>query len=40
VNGLKIPYSEKTTVVGQPIEFKVKEATVNSGIADDTFKDE
>jgi YD repeat-containing protein len=40
VNGLKIPYSEKTTVVGQPIEFIVKEATVNSGIADDTFKDE
>jgi hypothetical protein len=40
VNGVKIPYSEKTTVVGQPIEFKVKDATVNSGMADDSFKDE
>ena len=40
VNGVKIPYTEKTTVVGQPIELKVKDATVNSGIADDTFKDE
>lgn len=40
VNGVKIPYNEKTTVVGQPIEFKVKDVTINSGIADDTFKDE
>jgi YD repeat-containing protein len=40
VNGVKIPYIEKTTVVGQPIEFKVKDIAVNSGIADDTFKDE
>jgi hypothetical protein len=40
VNGVKIPYSEKTTVVGQPIEFKVKDATINTGVADDTFKDE
>ena len=40
VNGIKIPYTEKTTVVGQPIEFKVKDVAVNSGIADDAFKDE
>jgi len=36
--GIKIPFSEKTTVVGQPIEFKVKSATVNTGLTDDTFK--
>jgi hypothetical protein len=38
--GIKIPFTEKTTVVGQPIEFKVKDAVVNGGIPDDTFKDE
>ncbi|MGZ3836474.1 MAG: M1 family metallopeptidase, partial [Mucilaginibacter sp.] len=36
--GVKIPYTEKTTVVGQPIEFKVKDVAVNSGLSDDTFK--
>ena len=36
--GIKIPFSEKTSVVGQPIEFKVKSTTVNSGLTNDTFK--
>ncbi len=36
--GIKIPFVEKTAVVGQPIEFKVKSATVNTGVADYTFK--
>ena len=36
--GIKIPFSEKTTVVGQPIEFKVKSTVVNGGLTDDTFK--
>jgi hypothetical protein len=36
--GIKIPFSEKTTVVGQPIEFKVKSAMANGGISNDTFK--
>ncbi len=29
--GIKIPFTEKITVIGQPVEFKVKSATVNSG---------
>ncbi|MDB5131137.1 MAG: hypothetical protein JWR02_886, partial [Mucilaginibacter sp.] len=29
---------EKTTIVGQPIEFKVKSAMANGGIGNDTFK--
>ena len=36
--GIKIPFSEKTTVVGQPIEFKVKSITVNTGLSNDIFK--
>jgi hypothetical protein len=36
--GVKIPFSEKTTVVGQPIEFKVKSAMANGGLSDDLFK--
>jgi len=36
--GIKIPFSEKTNIVGQPIEFKVKSTKVNSGLADDLFK--
>jgi hypothetical protein len=36
--GIKIPFSEKTTIVGQPIEFKVKSATVNGGLTNDMFK--
>jgi Peptidase family M1 domain len=36
--GIKIPFSEKTTVVGQPIEFKVKSTEVNSNLSNDIFK--
>jgi hypothetical protein len=36
--GIKIPFSEKSTIVGQPITFKVKSAKVNSGLSDDLFK--
>jgi len=36
--GIKIPFTEKTTVVGQPIEFKVKSATANSDLTTDSFK--
>jgi hypothetical protein len=36
--GIIIPFSEKTVVVGQPIEFKVKSTAVNSGLTDDTFR--
>jgi hypothetical protein len=36
--GIKIPFSEKTTIVGQPIEFKVKSAKVNTGLSNDLFK--
>jgi hypothetical protein len=36
--GIKIPFSEKTNIVGQPIEFKVKSSKVNSGLGDDQFK--
>jgi len=35
--GIKIPFSEKTIIVGQPIEFKVKNATINTGLSNDTF---
>ncbi|HEY5326924.1 MAG TPA: hypothetical protein VIJ27_07985, partial [Mucilaginibacter sp.] len=36
--GIIIPFSEKTVVVGQPIEFKVKSTAVNSGLTNDTFR--
>ena len=36
--GIKIPFDTKTTVVGQPIEFKVKDVAVNSNVADADFK--
>ena len=36
--GIKIPFSEKTAIVGQPIEFKVKSAKVNTGLSNDIFK--
>jgi hypothetical protein len=36
--GIKIPFDEKTAVVGYPIEYKVKTATVNVGLTNDTFK--
>jgi len=37
-NGVKIPFTENTVVVNQPITFKVKSATVNTGLTADTFK--
>lgn len=36
--GIKIPFLEKTTIVGQPIEFKVKGAMANGGVSGDVFK--
>ncbi len=36
--GIKIPFTEKTSVVGQPIELKVKNTSVNSGLSPDIFK--
>lgn len=36
--GIKIPFDQKTVVVGQPIDFKVTGTKVNSGLADDLFK--
>lgn len=36
--GIKIPFTEKTSIVGQPIDFKVKTTTVNSGLSNDLFK--
>jgi len=36
--GIKIPFSIKTTLVGQPIEFKVKETSVNSNPSNEAFK--
>jgi len=36
--GIKIPFSEKTSVLGFPIEFKVKSTAVNSGLTPGSFK--
>jgi hypothetical protein len=36
--GIKIPFSIKATLVGQPIEFKVKETSVNSNPSNEAFK--
>jgi hypothetical protein len=36
--GIKIPFSLKTTLIGQPIEFKVKETSVNSNPSNEAFK--
>jgi hypothetical protein len=38
VNGIKIPYTKKAEMGGQLIEFKVKEAKINSGLTDADFK--
>ena len=38
VKGIKVPYTEKTSVAGYPIEFKVKTADINTNIPADTFK--
>jgi len=36
--GIKIPFSEKTVIVGFRMELKVKTVNVNTGLADDLFK--
>jgi len=36
--GVKIPYDIKTSVLGQPVEFKVNGAVANSGLLDGVFK--
>jgi hypothetical protein len=36
--GIKIPFDEKTSIIGQPIEFKVKDAVVNTNMPNDLFK--
>ncbi|MBC7652091.1 MAG: hypothetical protein H7101_10115, partial [Deinococcales bacterium] len=38
VNGVKIPYTKKADMGGQLIEYKVKEAKINSGLTDADFK--
>jgi hypothetical protein len=36
--GIKIPFSEMNSISGQPVEFKVKSAVVNTGLTNDAFK--
>ncbi|WP_162997009.1 M1 family metallopeptidase [Mucilaginibacter kameinonensis] len=36
--GIKIPFSIKTILVGQPVEFKVKETSVNSNPVNEAFR--
>ncbi|MFI5163201.1 MAG: M1 family metallopeptidase [Sphingobacteriales bacterium] len=36
--GVKIPFAEKNTVNGNPIDFKITSATANTNLTDDTFK--
>jgi hypothetical protein len=36
--GVKIPFAEKNSVNGNPIDFKIASATANTGLTDDTFK--
>ena len=36
--GVKIPFAEKNSVNGNPIDFKITSATANTGLTDDTFK--
>jgi Peptidase family M1 domain len=38
VNGIKIPFTKKAEMGGQLIEFKIKEAKINSGLLDADFK--
>jgi hypothetical protein len=37
-NGIKIPYSTKTAVFGQAVEFKVTDVKVNSNLTNNTFQ--
>ena len=36
--GVKIPFAEKNTVNGNPVDFKITSATANTNLTDDTFK--
>ena len=36
--GIKIPFIQNATIVGQPVTFTVKTATVNTNLANDLFK--
>jgi hypothetical protein len=36
--GVKIPFTEKNGINGTPITFKIKSATANTNLTDDTFK--
>jgi hypothetical protein len=38
VNGIKIPFTRKAEMGGQLIEFKVKDAKIDSGLKDEDFK--
>jgi hypothetical protein len=36
--GVKLPFTEMNSVNGQPIQFKIKSATANTGLTNDTYK--
>jgi len=36
--GIKIPFSIKTILIGQPVEFKIKETSVNSNPSNEAFR--
>jgi hypothetical protein len=38
VNGIKVPYNIKTVLLGVPVEFKVSNVSVNTGLTDSDFK--
>ncbi|WP_186292706.1 M1 family metallopeptidase [Mucilaginibacter corticis] len=38
VNGVKIPYNTKTVLLGVPVEFKVNNVLVNTGLTNEEFK--
>ena len=36
--GVKIPFSDLNSINGAPITFKIKSATANTGLTNDSFK--
>lgn len=38
VNGVKVPYNTKTVLLGVPVEFKVSNVLVNTGLTNEEFK--
>ncbi|SHM16346.1 M1 family metallopeptidase [Mucilaginibacter sp. OK098] len=36
--GVKLPFTEMNSVNGQPIQFKIKSATANTGLTNDTYR--